>query len=87
MIKLNAAMDSIEEQACAPKADNAKETDKAEKIFYCSEENCNTLAKAKEALEEDTTGGDGKGDGNGAGQTSFAAATIAFGVIMARVAL
>merc|ERR1719270_1442170 len=87
MIKLNAAMDSIEEQACAPKADNAKETDKAAKIFYCSEENCNTLPKAKEALmKKETTEGAG-GDVSGAGQTSFAAATIAFGVIMARVAL
>merc|ERR1719422_2005146 len=68
MIKLNAAME-IEAQDCVPKADNAKETEKAEKIFRCDEENCNTLAKAKEALE-DTTGGDGKGDVSGAGQTS-----------------
>merc|ERR1712029_156299 len=87
MIKLNDAMDSIEAQDCVPKADNAKETEKAKKIFRCSEENCNTLAKAKEALMEDTTGGDGKGDGNGAGQASLAAASIAVGVIMARVAL
>merc|ERR1712029_1051208 len=58
MIKLNDAMDSIEAQDCVPKADNAKETEKAEKIFRCDEENCNTLAKAKEALMEDTTGGE-----------------------------
>merc|ERR1711963_41911 len=84
MIKLNDAMEIVE-QDCALKADNEEATDKATKTLYCDEDNCNKLEDAKKAFTE--TEETNEKDVNGAGQASLAAASIAVGVIMARVAL